>query len=282
MMNRDELLRLVPPALRARAWRLYTVKGRLVDLWQWGGRALLGHKPPGLLRALKNDGNRGLFVPLPQAAEGRLRKALGSLFPRRAFRLYPDESALASALAAAGYAPPAMYAGGIYNVYTSGAGKPPGKAVLWRPFLDGPAAVPAIVPALPFPFPGAPAVLSLDPAVEGSFPPAPVLSPLALTAAARCVWDLAAAADRGKPRFPRLEKIPAEGRRWKRRGIYLEYTGSGGQDKPDDEGGGDYAATFRRFLDGGFLLPPGPEEPAILPGELSPGEEAKLAELLSD
>jgi hypothetical protein len=42
----------------------------------------------------------------------------------------------------------------------------------------------------------------------------------------------------------------------------------------------DYAALFRRFLDGGFLLPPGQEEPAILPGELSPGEEAKLAALI--
>ncbi|MDR0642588.1 MAG: hypothetical protein LBG07_09025, partial [Treponema sp.] len=37
---------------------------------------------------------------------------------------------------------------------------------------------------------------------------------------------------------------------------------------------------YRRFLDGGFLIPPGPGAPLILPGSLSPGEEAKLAALL--
>jgi hypothetical protein len=40
-----------------------------------------------------------------------------------------------------------------------------------------------------------------------------------------------------------------------------------------------YAALFRRFLSGGFLLPPSSALPAILPGEMSPGEEAALAQL---
>jgi hypothetical protein len=43
---------------------------------------------------------------------------------------------------------------------------------------------------------------------------------------------------------------------------------------------GNYPALFRRFLDNGFLLPPSPSQPAILPGELSPGEAAKLTGLL--
>jgi hypothetical protein len=33
-------------------------------------------------------------------------------------------------------------------------------------------------------------------------------------------------------------------------------------------------------LEEGFLIPPAPAEPLILPGILSPGEEAKLAALL--
>jgi hypothetical protein len=37
---------------------------------------------------------------------------------------------------------------------------------------------------------------------------------------------------------------------------------------------------FSRFLENGFLIPPVPSHPLILPGILSPGEEAKLADLL--
>jgi hypothetical protein len=41
------------------------------------------------------------------------------------------------------------------------------------------------------------------------------------------------------------------------------------------------AALFRHFLDNGFLLPPVPSQPLILPGVLSQGEEAKLAGVLT-
>jgi hypothetical protein len=34
---------------------------------------------------------------------------------------------------------------------------------------------------------------------------------------------------------------------------------------------------FKKFLAGGFLIPPEPQEPLILPGELSAGEAAKLS-----
>ena len=260
-----KLLRLVPQVLRARGWRLYTQKGRLVDLWQSGGASLLGHNPPALLRELKNSGERGLFAPLPHFAEGRLLKALAVLFPRREFRLYPERAALLAALSGAGLA-----------------------GTSWRPFLDEAAPGPdgaaqnpeeeaALVPVLPFPFPGAPAVLVLAAGSAERFPPPPPLSPLTLAAAARCVWNLCAAPDRGKPRFPRIEKALTQNRFWRRRGIYLFHD----YDYKHPPAA-DYGALFRRFLDAGFLLPPVEEEPAILPGELSPGEEAKLAGLLGD
>jgi hypothetical protein len=38
---------------------------------------------------------------------------------------------------------------------------------------------------------------------------------------------------------------------------------------------------FTFFLEAGVLLPPGREEPLILPGVLSAGEEAKLAALFA-
>ncbi|MCL2880736.1 MAG: hypothetical protein FWF29_10860, partial [Treponema sp.] len=45
---------------------------------------------------------------------------------------------------------------------------------------------------------------------------------------------------------------------------------------------GAWETIFRRFLDAGFLLPPVPGHPLILPGIMSPGEEAKLAMLLQE
>jgi hypothetical protein len=277
-----ELLRLMPEIHRARGWRLYTKDGsRILDLWQYGGRALLGHAPPGLLRAFKNSAERGLFAPFPHFAEERLRKALAALLPDRRFRFYSGEGALGAALAAAGLSGAAGEPGGVRE------------PALWRPFLEPPSG-PLFIPVLPFPFPGAPAVLALDPEADSALKlPAETVSPTALAAAARCVWDLIAASPgRGKPCFPKLDAVlsgdSAGSRNWRRRGIYLSYgpdsafggirdSGSGGSQDP----GGNYPALFRCFLDNGFLLPPSPSQPAILPGELSPGEEAKLAGLLT-
>ena len=108
------LLRLLPKVLRARDFHLYLEGGkRLTDLWRWGGRAVLGHKPPKVLVELKNAAERGLFTPLPHPMEKRFTKALSEFFPDSGFRLYMDESSLRRALAEAG----------LENV------------PLWRPFL---------------------------------------------------------------------------------------------------------------------------------------------------
>jgi hypothetical protein len=42
----------------------------------------------------------------------------------------------------------------------------------------------------------------------------------------------------------------------------------------------EYENLFRRFLAGGFLIPPSPAEPLILPASMSDGEESRLADLL--
>jgi len=255
----DDLLRLVPQVLRVRGWRLYTGKGRLVDLWQYGGRAVLGHTPPNMLRAVKNNAERGLFAPLPHFAEDRLYKALAALLPGRTFRLYPPEE-LAQHLRKI----------------------PPEKIAVWRPYQNDPAVLsaPVLLPVLPCTFPGIPAVLAFDPAAMPElpeFPPSRFCAPVSLATAARSIHDLLANPERGNPRYPKLDRVLEKSPAWKRQGIYLTFSGNSNASETVPRS---YATLFRNFLERGFLLPPSPEDPAILPGELSPGEEAKLATAL--
>jgi hypothetical protein len=313
----SETLRSLPAIRRARDFRLYTEDGRrLTDLWQYGGHAILGHTPPAVLRELKNAASRGLFAPFPSCYEGRLIKALSRLFPGRIVRLYAGETSLRLALARAGYDASAPFRDPAFPA--SGAVAPPfppGKSppVLWRPFLEDPlptkpAAGPRprggyeiaaderitgnrqdragqetagngrqppeiLVPLLPLPWAGVPRPLVIDKSLEAAFPPAgqDLLSPLVLAAAARSVYDLALQEQRSR-KFPRVWKALTRSS-WHRRGVYLTQEPAPGEEA--------YAALFRRFLEKGFLLPPDPYSPLILPGELSPGEETALASLIS-
>ncbi|GHV62344.1 hypothetical protein AGMMS49587_08920 [Spirochaetia bacterium] len=298
-MAETDLLRLLPPVLRAREFRLYTEGGRrFVDLWQHGGRAVLGHTPPNLLRELKNAANRGLMSPFPHPLEKRLVKALSKLFPDKIFRIYADDASLHRALESAGFSlkggdpipDPAVVPGTVSGHRIS----------LWRPFLDNPgtaaataspgknfAGNPILIPILPWSL--SPQVLVMEESRSSEFLPSDIISPLILAAATRGIYDLIAAPERGSTVFPKINKVlyggpgrQAPGARsgeflaktWRRRGIYLTHIPALSADS--------YAALFRRFLDAGFLLPPSPREPLILPGIMSPGEEAKLAELLSE
>jgi hypothetical protein len=257
------LLRLAPPVLRARDFRLYTQDGgRLVDLWQAGGAAVLGHTPPSILRELKNTASRGLYAPFPHFLEGRFIKALSRVFSGKNFRLYAAPPPELEALSREG------------------------KAALWRPFLDAknplalpPNPPPVLVPVLPGiqgwrnNLPLGLCVLALDQGFAAQLPLGDFISPALLAVAVRGVYDLAAAAKkRANLAYPRILKALRESP-WQRQGIYLFR-----KKPPDSE---TWAALFRRFLQEGFLLPPTPAQPVIIPGELSPGEEAKLAILLN-
>ncbi|MCL2373899.1 MAG: hypothetical protein FWC65_01480 [Treponema sp.] len=277
-----ELLRLLPKVLRARDFRLYLEGGkRLVDLWRWGGRAVLGHKPPKVLADLKNAAERGLFTPLPHPLERRVINALGNFFPNRAVRLYMDERSRERALAASGFiaahaAPPCDPAfpcdGGAYIGAKSGVS-------LWRPFLaaqENPDREQCDIMLPVLPSPTAPAALILNKNIEDLFPGGDIIPPVLLAPAARALYNLAAAlkhfpANRNWPEYPKIRKALSSGI-WRRQGIYITA-------KPDT-GTEEYETIFRRFLEGGFLIPPSPCEPIILPLAMSAGEEAKLAELL--
>ena len=271
MMSKEQpLLRLVPAVLRARDFRLYTegeksAEGRLrlVDLWQNGGAAILGHTPPSLLRELKNTASRGLYAPFPHFLEGRFLKALSRIFPGREFMLYAAPPPQLETLAAAG------------------------AAALWRPFVDPAAplmvqenAPPVLIPVVPGiqqwhgDLPVGLCSLAITPGFETALPPSDFLPPVLLACAARGIYDLIAAApQRARPSYPRIAKA-LKNSFWQRHGLYLSP-----RKNPSPE---EWAALFSHFLDNGFLLPPVPSQPAILPGILSPGEEAKLAKLLSE
>ncbi|MDR2803666.1 MAG: hypothetical protein LBB22_05190 [Treponema sp.] len=241
----------LPEITRARGFRLYGNGGlRLVDLWQNGGAAILGHKPSGVVREIKNTAERGLFSPFPHTARRRFTKALERLFPQMAFKVYADWRDLPD-----------------YQ-----------KFPLWRPFhsplcAQGKEKIPAFRPVLPFSL--APAVIVCEKSDEHNYPPSNFPSPFMLTAAARAIYDLLSWPERGIMRFNRVKNAlaqPEAQKNWRLDGIYI-YSARANAEKcwPD---------MFRRFLDGGFLLPPEAASPIIMPAELSKGEETTLSCLL--
>ena len=273
-----ELLRLIPRVLRARDFHLYLENGkRLTDLWLAGGRSVLGHKPPRVLSELKNAAERGLFTPLPHPMERRILKALGELFPGKVFRIYTDKCALQCALSSVGKAMEK-------------------KVSIWRPFVERRADIMLsdlissgnvssdkisdssqkeariLIPVLPWPL--GPEALVLDKDMDASFPVGEIIPPVLLAPATRALYDLLAAIKDGSRIsrvYPKIEKA-IKGGPWRRRGIYLTIEIEADGEK--------YANLFRGFLEGGFLIPPSPAEPLILPASMSDGEEAKLAGLL--
>jgi hypothetical protein len=98
------------------------------------------------------------------------------------------------------------------------------------------------------------------------------LSPILLAVATRGIYDLLASPQRAKPTKTRVIKALQKSR-WQRHGIYLTL-----KEEVENE---EWAVFFNKFLEAGFLLPPTPNHPVILPGELSDGEEAKLAAALN-
>jgi hypothetical protein len=296
----------IPTVLRARGFRLYLSKNsnrqdnrRLVDLWLNGGAAVLGHTPPNLLRELKNTASRGLYAPFPHFSEGRFIKALFKLFQEPSVQEPSVQEPSAQKPSAQGYsfrlyaAPPQE----LITLFESGTAK------LWRPFTDpaSPFAVNAensiFIPVLPgiqtwrtykcgeLPLGLCVAAVRTNSAESEKLltqlPPNDTLPPVLLAVAARGVHDLLAAPQRVKPNLPQVFKA-LKNSRWIKQGIYLTL-----KEKPDCEVSANSSAEewetlFHKFLNAGFLLPPTPSLPVILPGELSNGEEAKLAALISE
>jgi len=269
-MEKENCYRLLPHVLRARAYRLYLADGRrLVDLWLNGGAAILGHTPRNLLREIKNTASRGLYAPLPHFTENRFLKALSKLLPGYSFRIYaaPPEGLIAELwhpYAGAGNS----VAGDCYKQLSTS------ENYSQQNFQHSPLLIP-VIPGiqtwrgkLPM---GLCVVAGKSENDLVQLPESDMLSPILLATATRGIYDIIATPERAKPRFLRIAKA-LKNSIWQRNGIYLSL-----KHEPTPE---EWEKLFNRFMEVGFLLPPYPCFPVILPGELSDGEEKKLAEVL--
>ncbi len=251
----------IPLFRRARDYHLYDLGGRrYLDLSQDGGRALLGHRPAGVLRDLKQLLGKGLVAELPSVYGRRLEKELPKLVQGEwTCRVFASRRSAFDA--ASGHLD--VPAEDLVLLDPALSSEIEGPAALFRPFIDADySACDVLFPVLPFP---------------GSFAPAPVLfrasrreppasdacSPLLLAGLLGSIRVLLKTAE--SPDIWSEWKLPG----WKRRGRYCV----------PSAGGRRYEDLFALFLEGGVLLPPDPKHPVILPGAFSDGEK-KLVERL--
>lgn len=233
---------------RARGYRLYTTDGRrLIDLYQDGGRAILGHGSSRSTLAARNAAERGLVARLPSVYHDRLVRAVRSLIPGAAVvRVYRSmERALAALSAWLGR--PLTFA----DVADPALGDE-GEISLWRPFLSSRAPCRILLPVLPFAG-DPPQVVVAD---SEDAPPSELVAPYQLAGLARAAYDLAAAP------VPQALDLPG----FRAVGPYLVPSVSGEA----------YARRFSVFLKEGVLLSPWDSVPSIVPAESSSGERALL------
>jgi hypothetical protein len=258
-----DLRQRVPLVRRAREYHLYTLSGRrYLDLWQNGGRSLLGHRPGRLTTVLKNTISKGLIADLPSVYGGRLQRLLHHMFPGCSSFRVAGSPAEALQLAS-------LYLGRTVEqeeLSDPAAGKEKiahAELSFWRPLLPGRIAAEVLFPILPFGMGGAPEVVCFRGDLPGGFPEQGPLSGVLLAGLLRCLRELQRFRT---PEWLRRDLL-AGCTGWRQRGIYVA---------PDFDLA-DYQRVFEAFLEAGVLLSPEAPYVSILPsGELSKGERGKM------
>ncbi|MFA6688951.1 MAG: glutamate-1-semialdehyde aminotransferase [Sphaerochaetaceae bacterium] len=253
----------MPVVVRAREYYLYDRFGkRYVDFFQNHGRAILGHRPEGVQRALKSTISRGLVAEYPSVYQGRLEKILAQLLPDFPYvRIYPRQGSVAEFLkrrfGTDEVADPAT------GVMPQGCG-----ASYWRPFLgDGGADTVLLFPILPFPGSFIPEIVCAgDEALANELPPSSPASPLLLDLLVKSVSALLRMYESEEAVASRAMGNPLEGLFGRPRGPYL-LTGL-----PEDR----YRKLFHEALEAGVVLPPGPGIPMIFPARYNDGDVAEF------
>jgi hypothetical protein len=264
----------MPRFRRARGFRLYDAGGRRwLDLSRNG--ALLGHRPDGVLNAMKAVLSQGLVGDVPSAWEGRLTSHVAGLFA--AFPLVRLYSSRERALrAASDLAGTTLAVDDVMDpsLCPAGAGGARKRAAFWRPFLPVPEGVSVLLPLLPFTMNGAPAPVCAAAATAGvECAPADTIPGFLCAGALRALSALAAPGlSAGFAALsPRLAAALDGGKGWARTGPYVRAL------FPKAE----YARVHAEFFRAGVLLSPAYPGPSVLPGECSPGEASLLADLFA-
>ncbi len=253
-----------PMVRRARDYHLFDPRGRRhLDLWLNGGRALLGHRPPGLGTTLKNQLSRGLLAEAPSIHDRRLEKSLAGLVPGSwSLRVYRSFD---RALGAVG-----VFLGRPLeekDIREPFFGPAPEEAVYFRPLAEADySGFSVLLPILPFPgaFAPQPVFFACSPDREKNLLPGDPVSPFLAAGLHRASLELQ---KRGSsPDIWNDWSLPG----WKRFGPYCF---------PEEEA--DYPELRSRLLAAGVIISPDPKRPSILPGIWSPGEKALVERLCS-
>ena len=254
---------------RAQGYRLYDERGRrYLDLYQDRGFAMWGHRPEGVLQALKSSASRGLWASYPGRWTGRPEQLLRRLFP------FVKEVVFFSSLRGA-----MDYAAGYFGLAPRlldtplemhGSAEAEG-LLYWRPFalsaeqerkLAHGGYGPCFVPHIAFPGSLLPVPLCiLEELPESRIPrllTSPVLNLLTVKALAATEAALKEGAVEGWSDFDFSAAL--------RRGPYMKFLLS-----PEE-----YRKLWQEMLEKGILLPPVSGTPAIIPRTFSFGEVAPL------
>jgi hypothetical protein len=300
-MTGDKGYASLPLIRRARGFRLYDSSGRrYLDMYQDGGAAVLGHRPEGMLLALKSAASRGLWGTLPSRESGRLYRAVDTLLdseelPLREtvfggaaqLRFFRNTERLLSAFGLDELVDPLFLSPGE-TAARAASGK---AALLWRPFTGelwdrlSPSLAAAgvgrlfVIPLLPLPggfAPRAALVLGRD---SGDLPPDDALSAAVTGISAHSTTllkKLIAVSESvkrndnllsGRDLRERFSRPP-----WRREGPYLLW------DRPE----GEYESFRSSALERGIVLAPDPLTPSILPLSCTAGEIKPLISLMEE
>ena len=262
----DQSLRsYLPEIRRAREYRLYDKRGkRYLDLYQEGGRAILGHRPGGLRHEVKNNIEKGLLTSYPSIFGGQLIRALIELFPGyRSFRWYTDQSRVRRVLqelpdfTSAGKEIPDPAFTATHPVVTP---LPDDVEIsLWRPFLgDAQPLTRVLVPVIPLPGSSWFHLLCFRDELAATVYPSDPVSGAVLSGLKRSLYDVNLHMKQDDHTRWEQFDFPI----WRRVGPYLLAA----------IGESEYRQWFGRLLDAGILISPEYPGPSIVPGVFDPGE----------
>lgn len=242
---------------RARGYRLYTQQGkRLLDFYQWNGRALLGHRPESLMTRVKNAFSQGVWVSINSRYHSRclkLAQSITSDYPYAA--LFASEADFIQK-----HLPGDAVVDPLYADDSSDA-----KAVCWRPDMPRPDSD-YLLPVLPAAADGLPVLVLSKTTIAGTLASAPIVQ---WVHEGIKLFKHVLAGGRGTS-LPIMDASVFEAPMWERKGRYFII-------KPEN-----YTKLWQFFYERGFLLPPAANEPMIAPAEYSKGEATAFKKACRD